>query len=159
MKQVTVFLMMVLLGTAFVFAGDKADVQKDKEAIKKVILSAYCDGIANVGDPAAMQKGFHPGFNLIGLTGDKANTWKLPIYSWMISVEKRKKAGKYPPKEKVTFKFPHIDVVGTAALAKIHFYKGERLAYTDFLSLYKFNDGWKIVAKIYYEHPAPKAKK
>jgi len=45
-----------------------------------------------------------------------------------------------------------VDVVGNAGIAKIEFYKGEKLAYTDFLSLYKFNDGWKLVAKIYQEH-------
>ena len=27
--------------------------------------------------------------------------------------------------------------------------------FTDYLSLYKFPDGWKIVGKIYFTHPKP----
>ena len=56
------------------------------------------------------------------------------------------------PKEKVSFKFLMVDVVGNAGFAKIEFYKGDKLAYTDFLSLYRFKDGWKLVAKIYNQH-------
>lgn len=125
---------------------------KDKAEIKKVILSAYRDGIVNVGDVDAIKKGFHPEFNLLGINKEGTGVWKLPIAKWIESVEKRKKEGKYPPEEKVSFKFLLVDVVGKAGFAKIEFYKGKKLAYTDFLSLYKFNEGWKLVAKIYHQH-------
>lgn len=153
MKRIAILLMIVFLSGVMAFGSDKGDMTKDKEAIKKVILSAYRDGIGNVGDPELMKQGFHPVFNLIGQNKDKSDTWVLPIDKWMKSVEKRKAEGKYPPKEKISFKFPTIDIVGTAAVVKVKFFRGEKLAYTDFLSLYKFKDGWKIVAKIYYQHP------
>ncbi|MFA8433245.1 MAG: nuclear transport factor 2 family protein [Marinifilaceae bacterium] len=38
-------------------------------------------------------------------------------------------------------------------MIKVVFYKGNAPLFTDYLSLYKFNDGWKIVNKIYYRHP------
>ena len=107
-------------------------------------------------DVEAIKKGFHPSFNIIGLGRD--DIWKYPIYSWMKSVKQRKKDGKYPPKEKITFKFLIVDVVGNAGMAKIEFYKGDKLAYTDFLSLYKFSGGWRVVAKIYYEHKTKEKK-
>ena len=151
MKKLFSCVFVMMLFSSFLLSGDM-DIEKEKAAIKKVILSAYRDGIVNVGDVEAIKKGFHPEFNLLGLNKDKSGIWKLPIDKWAKDVEKRKKEGKYPPKEKVSFKFLLVDVVGDAGFAKIEFYKGETLAYTDFLSLYKFNDGWKLVAKIYQEH-------
>ena len=151
MKKLFSCVFVMMLFSSFLLSGDM-DIEKEKAAIKKVILSAYRDGIANVGDVEAIKKGFHPEFNLLGLNKDKSGIWKLPIDKWAKDVEKRKKEGKYPPKEKVSFKFLLVDVVGNAGFAKIEFYRGEKLAYTDFLSLYKFNDGWKLVAKIYHEH-------
>lgn len=151
MKKIIFCLFTVLVFSSLVLAGDTG-VEKEKAAIKKVILDAYRDGIVNVGDVAAIKKGFHPEFNLLGIAKDGTGIWKLPIAKWIQSVEKKKAEGKYPPKEKVSFKFLLVDVVGYAGFAKIEFYKGDKLAYTDFLSLYKFKDGWKIAAKIYYQH-------
>jgi hypothetical protein len=151
MKKVLFGLVMVAMLFSIVSAKD-ADVEKDQAAIKKVILDAYRDGIGNVGDVEAMKKGFHKEFNLLGIDRDGLGVWKLPIADWMKSVEKKKKDGKYPPKEKISFKFLQVDVVGTAGMAKIEFYVGEKLTYTDFLLLYKFKDGWKLVSKIYYQH-------
>jgi Putative lumazine-binding len=46
--------------------------------------------------------------------------------------------------------------VGTAATAKIEFYEGDELHFIDYLSLLKFDDGWKIVSKIAYAIPKEK---
>jgi hypothetical protein len=151
MKRIILCLFVVMVFSSLVLA-ENTDIEKEKAAIKKVILDAYRDGIVNVGDAEAVRKGFHPEFNLLGRTRDGAGIWKLPIADWIKSVEKGKQEGKYPPKEKVSFKFLLVDVVGYAGFAKIEFYKGDKLAYTDFLSLYKFKDGWRLVAKIYYQH-------
>jgi len=129
------------------------DTETEKQAIIRVIEDSYMNGIGNTGDADAIRRGFHPEFNLLGLK--EGQLTKLPIEQWILNIGKQKEAGKYPPKEKVTFKYPMIDVVGTAAVAKIAFYSGSRHVYTDFLSLYKFKDGWKIVNKIYYQHPQP----
>jgi hypothetical protein len=56
----------------------------------------------------------------------------------------------------VSVKFLNIDVEGTAAVAKVEFYTGNTLRYIDFLSLYKFESGWKIVGKIFYQIPEKK---
>jgi len=140
------------------FAQNNADVKKDQEAIKKVILSAYVDGLQNEGNLDKIDKGFHPGFNLLGI-GRGNEIWKLPIYTWKESTKKKLEEGKLPKKDKdkmVTIKFLNVDVTGTAAVAKIEFYVGEKLTYVDYLSLYKFKDGWKIVSKIFYKFPEKK---
>jgi hypothetical protein len=129
--------------------GSKCD-SKEKDAVKQVILDAYRDGIFNVGNLEVIKKGFHPEFNL--LMNKEGKLEKLPIAKWMEYVKKKIEAGKYPPKEKVNFKFKFIDVIGNAASVRVEFFKGEKLTYTDFLLLYKFADGWKLVSKIYHKY-------
>ena len=46
--------------------------------------------------------------------------------------------------------FMNIDIEGIAAVAKIKLSKGGKNIYIDYLSLYKFNEGWQIVGKIYH---------
>lgn len=45
-----------------------------------------------------------------------------------------------------------IEVVGNAAVAKVELYREDKKIFTDFLSLYKFEEGWRIVSKIYHRH-------
>jgi len=42
---------------------------------------------------------------------------------------------------------------GRAAVAVLELLSGDKPVYTDMLSLYKFDDGWKIVTKIFYAYP------
>ena len=133
-------------------AGD----EDEKNFIKKVIQSAYVDGLQNKGPVAVVERGFHPGFNLLGLRNDDLT--KYPIYSWIKHHEMKLKKDPEPPQENeiVTCKFPFIDITGTAAIAKVDLYKGGQHIYTDYLSLYKFEAGWKIVSKIYFKYEVKK---
>ncbi len=130
------------------------DVTKDKEEIKKVIQTAYVDGLQNEGDLAKIDSGIHPDFNLLGI-GEENAMWALPIEKWKESTIKKKEEGKFPRTgdKMVSVMFESIDVTGTAAVAKIQFYVGEKLTYVDYISLYKFPNGWKMVNKIFYKFP------
>lgn len=130
------------------------NVSEDKEAIKKVIQTAYVDGLQNEGDPAKIDSGIHPDFKLLGI-GEENKMWNLSIDKWKEKTAKKKEAGKFPRtgKDKVSVIFELVDVTGTAAVAKIQFYVGKKLTYVDYISLYKFPDGWKMVNKIYYKIP------
>jgi hypothetical protein len=147
-------LLIAILFTSFSFLAAQDNTDAEKEAIKKVIQSAYVDGLQNNGDLEAVDAGFHPAFQLIGI-GRGESMWSYPIYNWKDDVKRGKEAGKFPKKEeeKVTVKFPMIDVSGTAAVAKLEFYVGQKLVYIDYMSLYKFEDNWKIVNKIFYKLP------
>ncbi len=139
-------------------AQNNSDVQKDQEAIKKLIQSAYVEGLQNEGNLDKIDKGFHPGFNLIGI-GQGKQSWKLPIYNWKEITKKKLEEGKLPEKNKdkmVSVKFLSVDVTGTAAVVKLEFYVGEKLTYVDYLSLYKFEGDWNIVSKIFYKFPEKK---
>lgn len=129
------------------------NVKAEKENIKKVILSAYIDGIHNKGEISQISKGFHPGFNLLILQNNRLE--KLPIYNWIESSKARKVKNPIPytEEQKMKCEFMNIDVEGTAAVAKIKLSKGGKDIFIDYLSLYKFDEGWKIVGKIYYRIP------
>lgn len=128
--------------------------KEDEEAIKNVIQTAYVEGLQNEGDIDKIDSGIHPGFNLLGI-GEGEKMWNLTIEDWKKKTLERKKKGEYPKAEdkKVSVKFLSIDITGTAAVAKIEFYVGKQLKYVDYISLYKFPEGWKMVNKIYYKFP------
>lgn len=145
----TIFLFTVL---ASIMAQDQ-NIQKEQELIKKVIQEAYVDGLCNYADEAAVTKGFHPGFSLIGV--GRGNTmWKNPIYNWIESAKAGKKEHKYSFQDEfTTVEYQFIDVTGSAAVAKIDFYEGGIKKFVDYISLLKFEDGWKIVSKTFYALP------
>ena len=120
----------------------------DEAAIKALVQTAYVDGLQNLGDLEKTKAGFHPDFVLLGLR-DGALT-RLPIAEWIASAGKRKADGAKPPL--TTCKFLSVDVTGSAASVKLELHQNDTRIFTDYLSLYKFPDGWKIVGKIYFRH-------
>jgi hypothetical protein len=156
MKKLALLTVCLFLSFAFL-AAQEQDIEKEKELIKEVIQSAYVDGLCNNADVEAVNLGFHPGFTLLGV--GKGNTmWKNPIYNWIEYAKDGKEKGlQYSfQNELTTIKFQFIDISGTAAVAKIDFSEGDDLKYIDYLSLLKFEDGWKIVTKTFYSIPEEK---
>lgn len=148
MKRIlSLTIVLVCISTAL-FAQNEN--KKDIELIKKTILTAYQDGLQNEGDLKKIDKGFHPTFNMIALN-EKGEVWKYPIADWKKATQKKKADGKLPrPKDNlVKIEIPMVDVSGVAAIAKLKFFVGEKLTYVDYMSLYKIDGKWKIVAKIY----------
>lgn len=135
-----------------------AQENQEQELIKNVIQNAYVDGLCNNADEDAIRKGFHPDFKLMGAGRDN-KIWELPISNWIETAKKGKERGhKYSfQSEFTTVKFLSIDITGKVAITKIEFYEGTDLNYIDYLSLMKFEDGWKIVNKLF--HRIPKEKK
>lgn len=147
MKKIILSLLIITLLAPLSWAETKGS---DEEAIKAVILASYRDGLINVGDVDAVKKGFHPEFRLLGVKDD--SLWVLPIADWIKKTEEKKAAGKFPPEKLVKMEFPLMDICSTAAVVKVKFFVGDKLTYTDYLSLYKFTEGWKIVGKIFTSH-------
>jgi hypothetical protein len=116
-------------------------------AVEAVIAAAYIKGIHIDRDVDAIRKGFHPAFTMFVYEDGKIST--MSIDEWIKAIEEGKKKNPDPPKVITTFEFPVIEVSGNAAVARVELYKDGRHAFTDFMSLYKFADGWKIIGKIY----------
>lgn len=123
---------------------------QEVSAVKKVIENAYVKGIHIDRDIPAIRKGFHEDFNMLIFRDDEIR--KMTIGEWIAGIEKRIKKDQSPPKHDTICKFPMVDVTGNAAIAKVEIYRDGKHIYSDYMSLYRFSDGWKIVNKIYYSH-------
>lgn len=123
----------------------------DKTAVEQVIKSAYFNGAFNDLDTESMKKGFHPDFAIFSAKGKKLG--KYPIGIWIERTEKRKSDPGFDPAQVARdCRITNLDVTGGCATAKVEIHKKGKLVYTDYLSLLKFEDGWKIVAKVYHSH-------
>lgn len=141
----------IAIGTLLVLAAPsvaRAEDTSDEAAIKALIREAYIDSLMNLGDLDKTRAGFHRDFVLLGVRDNQLT--RLPISEWIASAEKRKAEGRIPAPFSGTF--PSIDVTGISAVAKIELSQNGRHIFTDYLSLYKFDEGWKIVGKIYHRH-------
>ncbi|MCP5050593.1 MAG: nuclear transport factor 2 family protein [bacterium] len=145
------FVSFMLVSVGMIFGGEGHGNDKERAAIKKVIEAAYVKGIHIDRDIPAIRKGFHADFSmLMPKKEDKID--RVSIDKWIGWIEEGKKKNPGPKKYKTTHKFSMVDVTGNAAVAKIEIYRDGKHTFTDYMSLYKFSDGWKIVNKIYFTH-------
>ncbi len=149
MKRANGFLATALLGLAA--TATTATAQTDeKAAVKAVVQSAYVEGVHVKGDAALMRAGFHPDFRMLVLRDGKLTA--VTLDEWAGRIEAKAKENPNAPPAPVTAEFTQIDVTGNAAVAKVDIYRNGKHTFTDYLSLYKFPDGWKIVGKIFQAH-------
>lgn len=127
----------------------QGDMEAEKTAIRKVIMDAYVEGMFLKADPEAVRKGWHPGCDIVTFQNGMLN--KAPAHNFVRRFERVR----VPLDPNARAEFTSITVSGYAAVAILELKSGERPVYTDMMSLYKFDDGWKIVTKIYYAYPAP----
>jgi hypothetical protein len=120
---------------------------EDIKNVKNAVVESYVQGIFLQGNAKLLKKGWHPESEIIIFINDGIK--KLPIKYWVERLEKNPK----PLDPNVTYNFIDVRIVGHAAVAIIEIFSNGEQLYTDYLCLYKFNDGWKIVTKIYYELP------
>ena len=147
-----IFTCMGLMATT----DSSTDGEKIEQAlIKKVVSRAYVDGLLNGQDLEETRKGFHPDFKLPILNQNRKGLNWLPISNWIQYTEKQKSEKPDSFRKRYIGEFKSIDVSGSAAMVKLALYRAGKLIYTDFLSLYRFKGGWKIVGKIFFQHQKP----
>jgi hypothetical protein len=122
----------------------------DEESIKQVILSAYVEGIQNGGSVDDIRKGIHPTFTMLRMVDNEVKPY--PIEEWIAAIEKRKKESA-PAAPRAEAKFITTDITGNAAVVKLDLYREGKKTFTDYLVLYKFTEGWRIVSKTFFRHP------
>lgn len=146
MKLRGILMFFLVMGTGMIFANDAAEVA----AVREAVMNGYVHG-THLGNTEAMAKGFHKDFQMIILTKE-GTVRKMTRDEWIERIEAGKKKNPNRPKPKVHAEFPVIQVSGNAAIVRIEFWRNDKYVFTDFMSLYKFSDGWKIVAKTYQSH-------
>lgn len=140
------FTLLFLLACSQVFAqGTEAEVTA-------VVEKAYIGGIHNGGPIADIRAGFHPSFTMY--VQNDAGLKLTTIDEWVGNIEKSRAQNSTPPANKATAKFLSVSVAGTSASVVLELYRNDKKIFTDNLLLYKFPEGWRIVAKTFYRHPA-----
>lgn len=140
-------LMMVMLLTGtMIYANDAAEVA----AVRQTIMDAYVNGCQK-GNTDAMRKGFHESFTML-VKRDNGEVSKVTRDEWIERIEAGKKKNPDRPEPEMKATFPVIQVEGNAAIVRVEVWRDGTYAFTDFMSLYKFDDGWKLVAKIFQSH-------
>jgi hypothetical protein len=124
----------------------------EEDAVKQVVSSAYVEGIQNNGNSDAIRKGIHPSFNMLRLVDNEIKP--LPIEEWIAAIEKRKQEAKPDAKViRTEAKFIFVDITGNAATVKLELTREGKKTFTDYIVLYKFTEGWRIVSKTFFRHP------
>jgi hypothetical protein len=128
----------------------QASAQSDADAVKAVVTSAYVEGIHNRGNVDDIRRGFHPSFNMLRLVNNEIKPF--PIEEWIAAIEKSKKETT-TPQQRTEGNFIDVDVTGNAAVVKLELSRENKKIFTDYLVLYKFTEGWRIVSKTFFRHP------
>ena len=119
----------------------------EQDAIKQVIEKAYIRGIHTTQDEGEVKSGFHPDFAMLVLQNNELE--KVDVDLWLERVESMKANNPEMWDAETTYTFDMIDIAGSAAVAKLNVHKGPVHFSTDYMLLYKFEEGWKIVSKIF----------
>jgi len=119
----------------------------ERESIKQVIEEAYIRGIHGDQDERRVKDGFHQDFAMLVLKDNAIE--KVTVDEWLDRIEASKVDNPQLWDVETTRNFVLIDVTRNAAVAKLDVYKGEKYFATDYMLLYKFVDGWKIVSKVF----------
>jgi len=119
----------------------------EKEAVRQVIEEAYIRGIHGDQDETRVKSGFHQDFAMLVLQDNAID--KVTVDEWLDRIKRMKVDNPDLWSARTTHDFAFIDVAGKAAAAKLNVYKGTTHFSTDYMLLYKFEDGWRIVSKTF----------
>lgn len=143
-----VLMMLCVASLSPLLAGETPE----QAEVRTLIEKAYLHGAWNEQNVADMEAGFHKDFAIFSPKGTEMARYE--IAEWVAGIKKRKASADYDSnRSKVAYKITELDVTGGAASAKVELIKDGKLIFTDYLSFIKFEDGWKIAAKVYHRHP------
>ncbi len=123
--------------------------QTEQNDIRQVVEWAYIQGIHGDQNAQMVKSGFHPDFAMLVLHKDALGFDKVTVDEWLTRIEMMKADNPELWSAQTTYTFELVDVSGYAAVAKLQVYKGTTHFSTDYMLLYKFADGWKIVSKTF----------
>ena len=122
----------------------------ERKAIRQVIETAYIEGIHLEQDADKVRAGFHPGFRM--LVQRDGELVKVDPETFLQRVIERRKTQPEAFEAPLIFEIPLIDVEKTVATVRIELSRGGTHLFTDYMLLYKFDEGWKIVSKAFASH-------
>lgn len=116
-------------------------------AIIEVVDRAYVQGIHLDADADKVRSGMHESFIMFVRTENGVN--QLTRDAWIARLKPRAESTPRPP---VTADIKVLDHTGDAAIVKVELFRDGKHLFTDYISLYRFEDGWKLVGKTFHRH-------
>ena len=114
----------------------------DNEMIKRTV-QFYIDG-AKSGKGDDMKPAFHADATIFGYIGDDLFAGPIQkLFDWN---------DKNWPATEIETKIANIDIVGTIATVRLEADNWTGHKFTDFFTLLKVDDEWKIMNKVFYLH-------
>ncbi len=138
------FFLLLLAGSAL---ANEADVK----AVQETVTRAYVEGIHKEGNPEKIRSGFHESFVMF-INADEGLR-QLTRDEWIARIEEGQRKNPDRPRVKVDHEFSMVEITGDAAVAQVELHRDGKHTFTDYLSLYRTADGWRIVGKIFERHP------
>ena len=124
-----------------------AQTESDAEAtIRQIVVEAYVDGVFRDRDEDAVRAGFHPEFVMTVRRPDGVIVATLDMWLERLGLDGT------PSEAQITHRFRSVDVTGETAVVKLEILQDGTHLYTDYLGLYRFPDGWRIVNKVFQSH-------
>ena len=117
----------------------------DYDAVVQVIEKYYVGG-GRTGDKSLLEHAFHPDAIMYGYERDGARSEG----SWR---QLNDYISQYGGSESIKTRVDVVAITPQTAVVKLEMENSPSGAtYTDFHTLFKFDDGWKIIAKVFYTH-------
>ena len=117
------------------------------DEIKQVIEDAYVGGIHTSQDELTVRAGFDDEFRMYVKTSDGVTP--VGISDWLRRVDELRADSPELWNRPTRVTFDTIDVAGDCAVARLTVRKGASYFSTDYMLLYRLDDGWRIVAKVF----------
>ena len=149
MKRLVVLLAVMLGVFGVVRSSIQSAPNQADAAAARVPLENYIQGHAT-GNGDFMRKAFHPDAKVVSFREGKMNS--------MTAEEFASRFNGKPAADEAQRKrrIESVEITGNAGVAKIVL-DYPTVTFTDYMSLLKVDDEWKIVNKVFYAEPKPKS--
>ena len=137
--------LLLLLGCLVASTASADD--PETAAIIDVVNRAYVEGVHLDGDAGKMRSGLHDSFVMFVRTDDGVN--QVTRDAWIARLKPRAADA---PRPNVKADITVLDRTGDAAVVKVNLFRDGKQIFTDYISLYRLKDGWKLVGKTFQRH-------
>ena len=127
--------------------GSASDQDENEKAIQAVLERSYVDGVFRKRDPDLVREGFAPTFVFQRYWNGKLGSSTLD--EWL----EKMKLDRVPSEKNFSAKIDVLDIAGDAAVVRLDLFEESRHKYRDYFGLYRTEQGWKIVSKLFHAMP------
>lgn len=133
----------VILSSALSTNYLQSQETNDAITIKNLVVKSYLKPLYQEDDLSNIEEGFHEKFHMYVLY--KGEFYIRNRTEWINTIKGVRERNL--PEKVSTWEFNQIDVAGQTAIVKLTVYEEGKLKYIDYLTLYNFAGGWKVITK------------